>query len=269
MGVSETEAVGEAVAVSVGFGWAEPKGSPNPFNPQINTLTATKPLTAPIAIGLNCSELNFTGCHLPRLLPMNLNRRLGKTLLWAAFIALGLISTAQPALAHDDLIGSSPASGETIEAGVVAIELEFSDELLTIDQSAEIIVLDPNGALVNNGCAVLSGRFSTTAVDVDQVGVHTVSWRAVSSDGHPIEGSFEFEVTNTTGHESAGIVPGTECDWAVTDLANPGEADGSPSVPGWVYWLLWLILPVAGIAFYLWLRPRPKSSSEPGGGQNQ
>ena len=171
-------------------------------------------------------------------------------------------------MAHDDVIGTSPEAGATVQAGVTPIELEFSAELLTIEESAEIIVLDPSGELVNNGCATITGRISATLVDLDQVGTHTVSWRAVSSDGHPIEGTFEFEVANESGYQSGGIVRGTECDWAISELTQAPDAETGSAVPGWIYWLIWLALPLAGIGVFLWLRPRPKPATEIGDWEN-
>jgi methionine-rich copper-binding protein CopC len=155
-------------------------------------------------------------------------------------------------------VSSIPADGSQIEAGIAEIRLTFSAELMQISESAEIIVTDPAGALINNGCAMLQGTELTTSVDFETEGIHNVSWRVVSGDGHPIEGSFAFEVLNPKGHVSAGIVPGTECDWAITEWP-PKEENENPS--GWVYWLLWLALPIGGIGLHLWLRPRPRPNS--------
>lgn len=191
---------------------------------------------------------------------MNLNRLHRLLPISVLLTAFALLSVGTPALAHDDLVSTSPSQGSVVEAGIVDLELEFSAELMTIGESAEIIVLGPEGELLNNGCAVIDGRLLSTKVDLDQAGNHTISWRVVSSDGHPIEGSFELEVTNDTGHVSAGLVPGTECDWATSELGETPGAEAS-GADGWVYWLLWLLIPAVGIGLYFWLRPRPKASA--------
>ena len=163
------------------------------------------------------------------------------------------------ALGHDDVIGTTPADGEVVQAGIVDIRLTYSGELMEIAESAEIIVIDPNGDLVNNGCATAQGPELSTKVDVATPGTHSVTWRAVSEDGHPIEGGFAFEVENNTNHESAGIVAGTECSWAISELTDTDDSE-----PDWIYLLLWLILPLAGVTLYFLLRPRPKPAGEVG-----
>jgi hypothetical protein len=50
---------------------------------------------------------------------------------------------------------------------------------------------------MNNGCAVVEGNMATAKASMSR-GVYQVGWRAVSSDGHPISGSFRFEVVNST-----------------------------------------------------------------------
>lgn len=177
-----------------------------------------------------------------------------------AFALLATLLANAPAYAHDDLVSSVPAEGSQISAGVSEIRLTYSSELMQIAESAEIIVSDPSGVLINNGCAVLQGRELITSVDFEAEGTHSVSWRVVSGDGHPIEGSFSFEVSNPDGYVSNGIVPGTECDWAISDLP---AAEANENASGWVYWLIWLALPIAGIGLYLWLRPRTRTRPDP------
>lgn len=175
-------------------------------------------------------------------------------------VASGLIATA-PALGHDRVIDQSPKRGETVAAGVIEIRLTFNNELLAVSGASvgEILVFGPIGegeALRNNSCAFISesGRDLTTRVDLDRPGDYRVTWRAVSSDGHPISESFNFRLINETGHVSAGLVPGTECDTAIDgatfDNPSADEENG--------YWLLWLALPVAAILLYLLLRPKAK-----------
>lgn len=176
----------------------------------------------------------------------------------AALLAtLAAITTSPGALAHDEVIATTPVEGEVVQAGVIDISLTYSAELMEIDESAEIIVIDPNGELVNNGCAIVKGSDLYTKVDIDAVGTYSVTWRAVSGDGHPIEGGFAFELENKTNHESSGIVAGTECAWAISALIEVDDSE-----PDWIYLLLWLILPFAGVALYFLLRPRPKPAGE-------
>lgn len=191
---------------------------------------------------------------------MKLNRRrrhlpISITLSTFAATGFGLIFGGTLAWGHDDVVSTSPSAGEVVEAGIIEVQLQYSGELMAVAQSAEIVVLNSDGELENNGCAVIDGSTAYTSIDLDLPGVHSVSWRVVSEDGHPIEGTFEFEVTNSSGHVSSGLVPGTECDWAISELPN-GEVGEGDDLPGWLYWLLWLLIPAGGVGLYFWLRPR-------------
>jgi copper resistance protein C len=194
-----------------------------------------------------------------------------------AVVASGLIA-ALPAAAHDAVIDQSPKRGETLEAGIIEIRLTFNNELLVVSggNSSEIIVFGPLGTaerLQNNSCAFPSAanRELSTRVDLDQPGDYRVSWRTVSSDGHPISQSFVFSVVNSTGHISSGLVPGTECPSAITAeqfAASAGAAaeeaglldQVSQAVTG--YWLLWLAMPLAALAIFLLVRPRRSGKTQ-------
>jgi methionine-rich copper-binding protein CopC len=185
---------------------------------------------------------------------------------WALAASATLV--ALPAQAHDYVVDQSPNRGELVVAGIIDIRLTFNNELLSLPggTAAEIIVVGPLGEgerLQNNGCATVLGRDVSTRVDLDQPGDYRVSWRVVSSDGHPISQSFSFSVGNDSGHISQGIVPGTDCPGAITaeqyaqqTAAGEGAASETSAGIDFGYWLLWLAFPAAGLAIYLLVRPR-------------
>ena len=113
------------------------------------------------------------------------------TLLLAAGL---LFATAAPAAAHDEIVSSSPEAGSTVSVVPEEISLTFSGEILT-DFSAVIIeVVAPDGQNIASGDPVIDGTTVTQAVTTSQAGLYTVRWRVVSSDGHPVEGTFMYEV---------------------------------------------------------------------------
>jgi copper resistance protein C len=213
--------------------------------------------------------VNGNGQKLRRLLAMI------ATLAMLAVVASGLIA-AMPAAAHDAVVDQSPARGETLAAGVIEIRLVFNNQLLAVSGSSasEIIVVGPLGQgerLQNNSCAFLSesGRELSTKIDLDQPGEYSVSWRAVSSDGHPISQSFRFSVLNQTGHVSSGLVPGTDCASAVTadefaETVGDEPAGLLDEVAGAVagYWLLWLAMPLAALVVFFLVRPRQSDKTQ-------
>ena len=166
-----------------------------------------------------------------------------------------LVFFPSAAQAHDQLVDAKPAEGETVEAGVIDIDLRFSDDVLNLGSGNEILVIGPSGeqsVLQNNSCSFVDGDLVSTKVDLDQPGEYTVSWRVVSGDGHPISGIQRFSVENTTGHVSQGIVPGTDCDTAIETLEESGTE--SEIELQWL-WLLGLF-PLIGITIYFALRPK-------------
>ncbi len=169
-------------------------------------------------------------------------------------IGLGLLVSllvGPSATAHDDVIDQVPAPGSQVEAGLVEIKLDFSNELLALGSGAEIVVTGPDGNPATATCADLSGTLATAQTDLDQAGNYTVAWRVVSSDGHPIEGSYSFELLNTSAYvASANIEP---C-LIATSVPAPQEPAN--------YWLLFGSLGLAAAGLFLYLRPRkPRSSN--------
>ena len=169
-------------------------------------------------------------------------------------ISLGLLVSllvGPSATAHDDVIDQVPAPGSQVEAGLVEIKLEFSNELLDIGSGAEIVVTAPDGSLAPATCAALNGTLASAQTDLDQAGTYSVAWRVVSSDGHPIEGSYNFEVLNTSGYvASANIEPCL--------IATSAPAPEEPAN----YWLLFGSLGLAAFGLFLYLRPRkPRSGN--------
>lgn len=161
------------------------------------------------------------------------------------------LAISQPANAHDELVSQSPAQGETVSAGVIDIMLEFSGPPLALEDGSgnEIFVTGPNGAIKYAGCLPIEGNFGVLTADLDQVGTHTVAWRVVSSDGHPISGEFTFEIENSSGYVSDAEFIYPDCG---NGLISPNEQ------PADLYWLLWLSLGVVAAAIFLFLRPKKK-----------
>lgn len=113
--------------------------------------------------------------------------------LWGAIMSL-------PVSAHPKLLSSSPDDGARGPAPA-AIELRFSENLMTRFSGAKLIMTDmpgmPNSpmpvkASVSGGAdprvMVIKPAATLTA------GTYKVDWRAVSADTHPITGSVVFSI---------------------------------------------------------------------------
>lgn len=115
---------------------------------------------------------------------------------WAAAVCAALVLvtvSAQPALAHDELMTSNPTSGQQLDSPPTAIELTFSADVMTL--GAAIVIADADGTDWADGEPVVDLGDVTVAVQADMpMGGYEVRWRVVSSDGHPISGLIPFTV---------------------------------------------------------------------------
>ena len=168
--------------------------------------------------------------------------------------------TALPASSHEQLVDQEPKPGQVLEAGIAEVRLSFSDDLISLDNSAgsEIVILDSNQNPVNNGCAVIDARTAIARADIDTPGTYQVGWRVVSGDGHPISGSFSFVVENNSGYIA-------DPDYLFTECANPYNPESlvvESQTPEYLYWFLWASLPLAAVGLFLLLRSKNKSSGD-------
>lgn len=87
---------------------------------------------------------------------------------------------------------SNPEDGATLKAAPSELEFTFSEP---IGQSA-VALTAPDGSQVDLGEPEASDRTVVASVpELADRGTYAASYRVVSADGHPIEGTVEFELT--------------------------------------------------------------------------
>jgi methionine-rich copper-binding protein CopC len=121
----------------------------------------------------------------------------------------GAFAFSSPASAHDEIQSSSPADGSAVSAGLIPIELTFAEEIMESPDGTgtAISVIGPDDNEYADSCIDgIDGGVITDSVDLDKAGEYTVNWRTVSSDGHPVEGSFAFIVENNDGYVANPVV---------------------------------------------------------------
>ncbi|MBG6084248.1 copper resistance CopC family protein [Zhihengliuella flava] len=111
----------------------------------------------------------------------------------AALIALaalcGAVALAPAAHAHDQLISTDPADGDTLAESPEELRLTFSGEIQDIGSAVELTDADAQAYDVE--LAVERADLVLTPAQPLQAGDYTLAWRVTSSDGHPIEGTVE------------------------------------------------------------------------------
>ena len=134
---------------------------------------------------------------------------------------------ATPALAHTELSATSPAAKSTVRKPVTTVTLTFSGLIKTA--GAEVMVTGPDGASYSDGNARQVDRKITQQVKPLPVGAVKVAWRTVSSDGHPMKGSFTF--TNRAAPPAASPTPSAGPDSAPTTGAPATSVAAASSGP--------------------------------------
>lgn len=125
---------------------------------------------------------------------------------------LGVSITSSPALAHNELLDTSPASGATVQAGLIPITLHFEESPLDLgpNQGNLIAVADSaTGEQLGPACALISGSDLSATIDIAKAGEYKILWRSTADDGHVASGDFLITVENTTQYQTED--PGNRC----------------------------------------------------------
>jgi methionine-rich copper-binding protein CopC len=115
-----------------------------------------------------------------------------------AVLLLSLLFIA-PASAHTSLVNSNPEKGSVLNEVPSEVRIKFNEDLLLVDDKNpnRIEVTNSVGQVVS-GISVVEGPEIFTELDLsfEPSGEYTVSYRVVSADGHPVEGSYQFTVAS-------------------------------------------------------------------------
>ncbi|MGH7565786.1 MAG: copper resistance protein CopC [Gemmatimonadota bacterium] len=150
--------------------------------------------------------------------------------LWIALIgAVALVATAG-AVVHTQLVSSSPADGDSLEASPASIRLVFSEPIEAALSS--ILLVSARDSLEirvradSTDAQALLGELPPLAAAEYQV-----DWRVVSADGHPVDGSYRFTITGPPG--SPDPVPRLGHPSQHPSVTS-GHAHAGPNVPAGV-----------------------------------
>jgi methionine-rich copper-binding protein CopC len=152
----------------------------------------------------------------------SIRRQLLSTVLGSFVLAVALLGLAGPASAHDVAESSSPAQGATLAMPPEKVSVTFNNNPLGI--GSQFSVKDATGAEWADGAVeIVDNVASQKLKEGAPAGAYTVSWRVVSSDSHPIEGTFGFTATAA----AAGAAPAGN---STSAAAVPGMGTAQPGV---------------------------------------
>jgi methionine-rich copper-binding protein CopC len=173
---------------------------------------------------------------------------------------------SSPALAHNELINSSPSSEAVIEAGSIDIRLEYSEEPIPTEFGKGNLLAVANaetGEQLGAACARIDDKTLYTTVNIQDPGQYKVLWRSASDDGHIASGEYLITVENTTGYVADSI--GNQCfdDNGVEltlDTQEPlsVKSEGKFDLVLGLIWAGAFIIAGGALGAYLVLQRRPK-----------
>jgi methionine-rich copper-binding protein CopC len=188
----------------------------------------------------------------------SIRRQLLSVLLGTFVFAAALLGFSAPAMAHDAAESSSPAQGATLATPPGKVSVTFNKNPLGI--GAQFLVTDASGAEWADGAVEIVDNVASQKLKAGApAGAYTVTWRVVSSDSHPIEGTFGFTATaaaegaSPSGVSTAGTsasppasagVPGMGTAQPGTTVAPEAAADAAEPFP-------WSLLIFAAVALGL------------------
>jgi methionine-rich copper-binding protein CopC len=138
---------------------------------------------------------------------MRLIRQLLSAVLGALILVSAVVGAAVPASAHDAAESTSPAPGTTVATPPEKVSITFNKNPLML--GSQIVVTDAAGNSWADGAVEIVDNVASQKLKPGApAGAFTVAWRVVSSDSHPIEGTFSFTATaGATGTTAAPAVP--------------------------------------------------------------
>lgn len=145
-------------------------------------------------------------------------------------LAIGLaVADATSASAHNYLVSSTPADGETLTALPEEFVITTNDDLLALGSDAggfALQVQDAEGLFYGDGCVAVAGPSMTAAAALGAPGSYLLTWQVVSIDGHTVSGQIPFTWTPDDITESTvGSATAPVCGEAAQEQPEPDATD--------------------------------------------
>ena len=151
---------------------------------------------------------------------------------------LAPVGFATAAVAHNELVASTPAAGETLTELPDRFSITTNEDLLVVPgtQGFALQIQDAAGSYYGDGCVQVEGPTMSADAALGAPGEYTMLWQAVSEDGHSVDGAIPFTWAPSGEVEaSAGSATLSVCGEAATPtpapVATQAPATREPSAP--------------------------------------
>jgi methionine-rich copper-binding protein CopC/uncharacterized protein YcnI len=140
-------------------------------------------------------------------------------------VAVFAVLFASPAAAHAELVSITPANGAQLTSPPTKVQMTFTESVNLIKGGIRLI--NDSGATVPTSEPTVRGSTLTWPLPADlPKGAYVITWRVVSSDGHPVSGASSFGI-GTAAVDVPGLTTGTET------LGAAGSSVATGAVAPW------------------------------------
>jgi methionine-rich copper-binding protein CopC len=120
-----------------------------------------------------------------------------------ALVAVSVLSPISTAVAHTEIVSTSPAADSDVNVAQESIAITFSEPPLV--DGAAIVVMNEAGDILDPPAPALAGATLSIPWPIELTpGQVLVTWRATAADGHVLSGEFSFKYTAAA---ESGVAP--------------------------------------------------------------
>lgn len=143
-----------------------------------------------------------------------------RSLVGVMALLLVFFAPSTAAFAHDAVTETSPADGSTVATVPEQIQITLSNTPAVI--GSQVLVVDEAGTNWASGEVQVLDKAATQELRPGApAGKYTVQWRLVSSDSHPIEGTFSFTASSASSATAVSPAAGAGAGPVVSVQAQP------------------------------------------------
>ena len=179
---------------------------------------------------------------------------MNRTVVYIFAVFATIMFAALVSSAHARLESSTPASGAALETAPSEVKLRFSVRIQPAMSSIRVVQVSSGAAIGTGPLQMEDGGKTIFVALTGQVvaGPYRVDWKALSTDDHMIEGSFDFSVgpvfTEAAAPPDAAVHDGTE---HTTHEVEPA-INWSQSLVRWLIYLPMILL-TGGLSFRIFV----------------
>lgn len=142
------------------------------------------------------------------------------------------ISMPSSVSAHAQLESASPSPSAVLESGPTEVVLDFDDPVAPVPRSIEIYDESGNRLILEEALVADDDPTVMSAGGVPDLpgGIYAVVYRALSSDGHVVEGAYTFRV----GTDPSAVDPSDLLDGLLDGSAGPSGLSWAMGIGRWL-----------------------------------